>query len=111
MDGFTVGKANQFLEKGPQSIEFTTQRMAPESPAGVDNSGESFSATLGKAIDKVNSMQVEANHKIQDFAVGKNTNIADVMTTAEKAGIAFKLMVQVRNKMIDAYHEVMRMQV
>ncbi len=48
---------------------------------------------------------------MQNLATGKTDNVADVMIAAEKADIALKVMVQVRNKIIDAYQEVMKMQV
>ena len=48
---------------------------------------------------------------MQQLATGENKNIPDVMLAVEKADIAMKLMVQVRNKIIEAYQEVMKMQV
>ena len=52
-----------------------------------------------------------ADQKIEDLATGKSSNLHETMIAVEKADIALRLMVQVRNKMIDAYQEVMKMQV
>ena len=59
----------------------------------------------------VNEAQKNSDKAIQALATGKTDNVAEVMIATEKADIALKLMVQVRNKIIDAYQEVMKMQV
>jgi flagellar hook-basal body complex protein FliE len=74
-------------------------------------SGESFADTLKKAVNTVDALQKDADVKMQELATGKSNNIHETMIAAEKADIALKLMVQVRNKIIDAYQEIMRMQV
>lgn len=73
--------------------------------------GESFADTLKGAVGKVNELQQQADVKMQQLATGETTDIADVKIAAEKADIALRLMTSVRNKMIDAYHEIMKMQV
>jgi len=72
---------------------------------------ESFSQFLSRSIDEVNDMLGAADKSARDLASGKSENLHDAMITMEKAETAFKLLVQVRNKVIDAYQEVMRMQV
>ncbi len=81
------------------------------SSGAVDKSGANFADTLSEAINHVNKLHVTANTKAQELATGKTDNIADVMLASEKADIALRVMVQVRNKIIDAYQEIMRMQV
>jgi flagellar hook-basal body complex protein FliE len=73
--------------------------------------GKSFSDTLNEALKNVNELQKSSDKAMQDLATGKTDNIPEVMIAAEKADLALKMMVQVRNKIIDAYHEVMKMQV
>lgn len=73
--------------------------------------GASFADTLGQAVQQVNQLQKDADKAITNLATGKTDNIADVMVQTEQADIALKLMMQVRNKIIDAYQEVMKMQV
>ena len=63
------------------------------------------------SLDKVNDLQKEADVAIEDFATGKTRNIHETMIAVNKADLAFRLTMQVRNKMVEAYQEVMRLQV
>ena len=74
-------------------------------------SAKSFTDMLVESISKVNNLQTEANSAIEKLATGKTKNIHETMLAVEKADIAFKTMNQIRSKVIDAYKEVMRMQV
>lgn len=80
---------------------------APEPSQGR----ESFAEMLSNSIAQVNNLQVEANQAMQKLASGENKNIHETMLAVEKAEIAFKSMNQIRMKVIDAYKEVMRMQI
>ena len=75
----------------------------------VDN--RNFSELLADSIAEVNQLQQDADKAIQRLATGKSKNIHETMLAVEKAEIAFKTMNQIRMKVIDAYKEVMRMQV
>ena len=72
---------------------------------------QDFAKAFKVAFEKVNQLQKQANQKIQAFSTGKNKNIPEVMIAVERADVAFKLMMKVRNKVIEAYQEVMRMQI
>ena len=72
---------------------------------------KTFAATLKDAVNEVNTLQKISDVKSQDLATGKTQNISDVMIAAEKADISLRLMVLVRNKIIEAYQEMMKMQV
>jgi flagellar hook-basal body complex protein FliE len=116
MDGFTVSNANRFLETGrmpgdQKSISIGSGQSSIQSTGSSDAAGKSFAATLNEAINSVNELQNDSNKAMQNLATGRTDNIAEVMISAEKADIALKLMVQVRNKIIDAYQEIMKMQV
>lgn len=115
MEGFTVSNAQRFVNSGQtNSIETKTQRFPYETPGVAEGdalNGKSFASTLNEAINQVDKLQKNADVKMQELATGKTDNIADVMIAADKADIALKLMVQVRGKIIEAYQEVMRMQV
>ncbi len=78
---------------------------------GKDVDGPSFADTLAESLDKVNNLQKEADKAIEDFAIGKTRNIHETMIAVNKADLAFRLTMQVRNKIVEAYQEVMRMQV
>lgn len=113
MDGLTISNASRFLETG--SLESNKLRdnvsIDTSSVGGVKDAGVSFADTLKQAVANVNEAHLESDRKAQELATGKTDDIAGVMLAAEKADIALRTMVQVRNKIIDAYQEIMRMQV
>jgi flagellar hook-basal body complex protein FliE len=76
-------------------------------PSTADGAGKFFS----ELVSKVNDIQVQSDKSIQGLASGENKNLHEVMIAVEKASISFQFMSQVRNKAIEAYQEVMRMQV
>ncbi len=71
----------------------------------------SFSDMLKSSIETVNSQQISADSSIASFVSGKNEGLHETMMAIEKAEISMRLMVQVRNKAVEAYKEIMRMQV
>ena len=90
------------------------QAKAPAAaPARTEQPGAAnFSSLLSQSIDKVNEMQQTSGTMARAFEMGDpNVTLPEVMIAKSKAGLAFEGMVQVRNKMIDAYQEIMRMQV
>ena len=95
--------------KALQGLGASKGLRSPEETSG--NSGPSFADTLAQSLDKVNTLQQEADVAIQDFITGDKRNIHETMIAVGKADLAFRLTMQVRNKMVEAYQEVMRMQV
>tara|TARA_Y100000588_G_scaffold224907_1_gene238840 strand:- start:96 stop:413 length:318 start_codon:yes stop_codon:yes gene_type:complete len=95
--------------KALQGIGPSKGLSSPGESKGTD--GPSFADTLAQSLDKVNKLQKEADVAIQDFATGDTRNIHETMIAVSKADVAFRLTMQVRNKMVEAYQEVMRMQV
>ena len=74
--------------------------------------GAEFSKALTSAIDQVNAAQQQAQQMAQGFASGQeNVNLQDVMINLQKASLSFQQMVQVRNKLVSAYQDVMNMPV
>jgi flagellar hook-basal body complex protein FliE len=73
--------------------------------------GKSFSDILSKSFEKVNEQQVQADTAIKELVSGRTKNIHETMLTIERADASLKLAMQVRNKILDAYREIMRMQV
>lgn len=76
-----------------------------------NDDGNSFAEMLKGSVDKVNTMQKEADQAVQDLLIGKDQNIHQVMIAVEKANLSLHLMMQVRNKLMSAYEEIMRTQV
>lgn len=88
--------------------------VAPgKSTAAADAaSGADFGQALKSAIDQVNVAQQQAQQMAQGFASGEeNVNLQDVMINLQKASLSFQQMVQVRNKLVNAYQDVMNMPV
>ena len=79
--------------------------------AGQEVSGSSFANTLKGFVEDVNRLQNESGEMVNKLLTGEIKDVHDVMVALQKAGTSFELMMEVRNKMIDAYREVMRMQV
>lgn len=72
---------------------------------------ESFGEILENSISEVNMRQIEADNASRELAVGNNKDIHQTMISLEKADISFQLMMQVRNKIVAAYEEIMHMQI
>ena len=84
----------------------------PTQAAGPAAAGTDFAAVLKNSIDGVNAHQLQAAQLARDFELGKpNTNLNDVMISMQKANISFQQMVQVRNRLVSAYRDIMNMQV
>ena len=86
----------------------------PNGPgAGKKSTAEatrSFAETIEESLAKVNDMQTEKGRMIQDFASGKSQNVHELMISLQKAGLAMDMTSAVRNKVMQAYQELMRMQ-
>ena len=66
---------------------------------------------FGELVGKVNDLQTQADSKIKNMMTGESRELHEVMIAVEKAGISFQFLTQVRNKAVEAYQEIMRMQV
>jgi flagellar hook-basal body complex protein FliE len=71
----------------------------------------SFKDYLLNSLDQVNSMQQDANQAIETMAVGGDVNPAEVLTAVQKADLAFRLTMQIRNKLVAAYQEVQNIRI
>jgi flagellar hook-basal body complex protein FliE len=88
--------------------ESGVQALAGEKPAEKAD----FAAALKASLDQVNGAQLKAEDLGKRFALGDDSvNLSDVMIAGQKANIAFQATVQVRNKLVSAYHDIMNMQV
>lgn len=71
----------------------------------------SFLDYLNNAMGETNNLVLNSERISEDFAIGKTDNIHEVLVSMEKADIALQFTMQVRNKVLDAYNEIMRMQI
>ncbi len=72
---------------------------------------ENFSEVLKDAINNLNNLQKDADQKMIDFAKGDIQNIHDVSIAVSKADIALSLAIEIRNRLLEAYREITRMQI
>lgn len=72
--------------------------------------GPSFADTLKQALGEVNALQVEAQDAIAAFVRGDPVELHEVMAATEEAGIALDLLIEIRNKITEAYRAVINMQ-
>jgi flagellar hook-basal body complex protein FliE len=80
--------------------------------AAATSKGTDFAALLKHSLDGINGSQVEATRLARDFELGApDASLNDVMVSIQKANISFQQMVQVRNRLVSAYHDIMNMQV
>jgi flagellar hook-basal body complex protein FliE len=93
------------------SISGTPQGIRPVKTTGSGQGDVSFKDMLLDAINGVNQLQRESDAITEDFIAGRTDSIHDVMIAGTKASLALDFMIEVRNKIMDAYQEIMRMQV
>lgn len=74
-------------------------------------SQSSFGSMLKKAISEVNQLRLKADQSVDDLSKGKEIDIHKTIIALEKADVSFQLMMQIRNKAVEAYQEIMRIQV
>lgn len=84
---------------------------APQTPTGPEGGGAvDFSEMLKRSVNAVNDTQKQAGKLAEAFEAGDpNTDLTQVMIALQKANVSFQAMTQVRNKLLDAYNEIMRM--
>jgi len=88
--------------------------LQPGQLAGKPDAGQnaaSFTGFLKEAIGEVNSMQAAADQAVEMLAAGDEVNPVEVLTAVQKADIAFRMMMQIRNKLVQAYQEVQNIRV
>lgn len=83
----------------------------PPVGAGHGTPGKDFKTILLESLDEVNRLQREADQGVQRLLTGETDNVAEVLTAVNKAGIAFDLLMEVRNKLTDAYRDIQQMRV
>ena len=76
--------------------------------AGPAAGTPSFKETLGTFLNDVNGLQQKADESIRKMAAGEINDVHQVMSSVEEANVAFNMMMEIRNKVMDAYQEVMR---
>lgn len=95
------------LLKQIHAAQNTTQTDTATST--VQSPAQGFADTLKTALDSVNSVQSNAENVTDAYQKGEVTDVAKVMLARQEAGVAFEATLQVRNKLLSAYQDIMRM--
>jgi len=102
----------------PDPIQIATPIQAVQplaaSPAGMPTDapkGKDFKSILIDSLNEVNRLQHEADQGVERLLTGETNNVAEVLTAVNKAGIAFDLLMEIRNKLTDAYQEIQQMRI
>ncbi|CEN91362.1 flagellar hook-basal body protein FliE [[Clostridium] sordellii] len=88
----------------------TSNNLLKTSNAESVKKESSFSDVIKSAIDKVNDMQVDSNNKVKSLIKGGDVSMHDVMVSAQEAQMSMQLMIEVRNKVYEAYQDLNRVQ-
>ena len=83
----------------------------PGETGAAQPANESFSSVLGRMVNEVSTQQASANNAVAALQSGQNVSLHQAVIAMEEANLSFQLMVEVRNKLLDSYQELMRMQV
>ncbi|MFQ5589958.1 MAG: flagellar hook-basal body complex protein FliE [Phycisphaerae bacterium] len=84
---------------------------SPQGAPAAEPAGRDFKSILLNSLNEVDRLQSEAEAGVQRLLTGESDNVAEVLSAANKAGIAFDLLMEVRNKLTEAYQEIQQMRV
>lgn len=89
----------------------STDRLAALNAPGTGKAEGSFKNLLIDSIQHVNGMQHQADQAVEALFTGGDVNAAEVLTAVQKADMAFRLTMQVRNKLMDVYREIQEVRI
>ena len=96
---------------GPPAPEIQRRPEIDPVAAGTEaDESKSFGRLMAEQINKVNGQMAEADAAVADLAMGRSEDVHGTMIAMQKANLSFRMLIEVRNKAIRAYEELMRMQ-
>lgn len=101
-----VPPVNTAIAGAMEAVRLDGAGAAADAPARAG-----FADALSQALESIASRQKDAEAKVAEFASGNTDDVAGMLVAINKAGLSLQLGLEVRNRVMDAYHEVMRMQV
>lgn len=111
-----TGSVNQILQLRQQLVErsrvmqeLRATQPGTETQGTATAPGAGFADSLRSALDSVNSAQTASSQATEAYERGETTDVAKVMLARQEAGVAFEATLQVRNKLLSAYQDIMRM--
>jgi len=104
-----IALRQQIIDRSSLLQELHKAKGAESTQAPAEPAGGGFADTLKTALDGVNATQAHASELSAAYERGEVTDIAKVMLARQESGVAFEATLQVRNKLLSAYQEIMRM--
>lgn len=95
---------------GPGQVGVARGGITPPAAAPAAEGGE-FTQTLREQLEQVNRVQTDAERQVESLLTGESQDITGVFTAARTAQVAFSLLMEIRNKLVDAYVELRQMRV
>jgi flagellar hook-basal body complex protein FliE len=95
----------------PLQLPSAPPLLNPPMSASQQAGSASFKDMLVDSVKQVNSMQLDADHAVEQMFTGGDVNPAEVLTAVQKADLAFRLTMQMRNKLMDVYQEVQNIKI
>ena len=106
-----IMQQSQQISEAARSGNVDTLQGAQSAQATQAVQGVSFGDVLNQFVSEVNDKQIASGQAVNDLLSGKEIPLHQAMIAMQEAGVAFQLMVEVRNKLLEGYQELMRMQV
>jgi flagellar hook-basal body complex protein FliE len=94
----------------PAELERLLPSATTQAPSSA-NTPASFDNVLTRLVNEVDARQTAAGDSVRGLLAGENVSLHQAMIASEEAGISFQLMVEIRNKLLESYQEMMRMQI
>ena len=107
--GAGLGPAVQAMLRSPEPKGPVLDKAEIADVRGNAAPGSQFIELLRAEVNRVNSTHASADRQVEDLVVGRSSDIHGTMIALTKADMSFRLMTQVRNKALEAYQEIMRM--
>ena len=106
-----IMQQSQQISEAARTGNVDTLQGAQSAQATQAVQGVSFGDVLNQFVNEVNDKQIASGQAVNDLLSGKEIPLHQAMIAMQEAGVAFQLMVEVRNKLLEGYQELMRMQV
>jgi flagellar hook-basal body complex protein FliE len=108
-DGVQDLSSPKFIQ--PEELQQLGTSASAPTPVEPTQSSSSFQNILGDFVNEVSVKQATASDAVNGLLTGKNVSLNTAVISMEEASVSFQMMVEVRNKLLDSYQEMMRMQV
>lgn len=99
------------METPPIIVGKLPMQLPKTNGTEVSKAGQAFGKMLSSTIAQVNQAEINGNTAIENLHTGKAQNLHEVMIAVEEADLSIRMLVQMRNKALEAYNEIMRMQI